>query len=84
MAFAKSRIVVDESYQLNVRAVGEEDQAVLRSVICMATARGEGECRCQPGGRRGEQLVWDEDDDVTLRRVGVSQKCRGLLFSSAG
>ena len=44
----------------------------------MATAWGEGEGRRQPGGRRGKQLVWDEDNDVTSRRVVVSQTHRGL------
>jgi hypothetical protein len=73
MAFAQSRIVVDESYQFNVRAVSEKYQAVLGSVICMTTARGECKGRSQPRRRRGEKLVWDEDDDVTSRRFNVSQ-----------
>jgi hypothetical protein len=41
MAIAQSRIVVDKSYQLNVRAVGEEYQAVFGPIIRMATAWGE-------------------------------------------
>jgi hypothetical protein len=84
MAFAQSSIVVDESYQLNVRAVGKEYQAVLGSVIRMATAWGEGKGRCQPGRRRGEKLVWNEDDDVTWRRLTVSQWIMASLSSKNG
>jgi hypothetical protein len=72
MAIAQSRIVVDKSYQLNIRAVGEQYQAVFGSIIRMATAWGECKGRCQPRGWRGEKLVWDEDDDVTSRRSVVS------------
>jgi hypothetical protein len=54
MAFAQSRIVLDESYQFNVRAVGEENQAVLGAIVRMATAWRDCKGRCQPGGRRGE------------------------------
>jgi hypothetical protein len=72
MAIAQSRIVVNKSYQFNIRAVGEEYQAVFGSIIRMSTAWGECKSRCQPRGRRGEKLVWDEDDDVTSRRSVVS------------
>jgi hypothetical protein len=80
MAFPQSRIVVDESYQLNVRAVGKEYQSVLSSIVRMATAWGQCKGRSQPGWRRGEQRVWDKDDDVTARRFNVSQWRRGFSF----
>lgn len=69
------RIVVHEGDELEVDAVGEEDEAVFGAVVGVPAAGGEGEGLAEPGGGLREVGVGDEEDDVVEEGAGGGHCC---------
>ncbi|KAL5878013.1 hypothetical protein ACKVWC_011580 [Pyricularia oryzae] len=66
-----------EGDQLEVDAVGEQDELVLGRAAGVHAARDDGEVVREPGGEVVQHSGWDEDDYVVQEREGRVRLVRG-------